>query len=128
MAARFDKYDGKVGGFRVPLAVATAKNTGLPIAYGVNSAGRAVPGAGQTGIRGLVVFTKDMNAGQIADVMTSGEIVDCVGLTAGTTYTANTTTGIITNAAASATQVPVGFTVEATRLVVRTSTPLFIGT
>jgi hypothetical protein len=51
-----------------------------------------------------------------------------VGLAAGTVYTANTTTGVISNAAASATQTPVGFTVEAARLIVRRSANPFIGT
>ena len=47
------------------------------------------------------------------------------GGAAGTTYTANTTTGVISTGAASATQVPVGFTVEADRLIVRKSTAPF---
>ncbi len=118
MAARYDKYEPKVGGFRVPLNVDTVKNPGLPIGYGLNASGRAVVGAGATGIVGVLILTKDMKAGDIVDVMTSGEIVDCVGLTAGTVYTANTTTGVISNAAASATQTPIGFTVEATRLII----------
>ena len=40
-------------------------------------------------------------------------------LSAGTVYTANTTTGVISSDAASGTQIKVGFTVEATRLVIR---------
>ena len=40
-------------------------------------------------------------------------------LTAGTFYTANTTTGLVTNAAASATQILVGFTVQNDRLVLK---------
>jgi hypothetical protein len=50
--------------------------------------------------------------------MTDGELVEFAGV-AGTAYTANTTTGAITSAAASGTQIYVGHTVEATRLVVR---------
>jgi hypothetical protein len=52
------------------------------------------------------------------DVLTNGELVEFAGV-AGTKYTANTTTGVISSAAASATQIPVGWTVEATRLIVR---------
>lgn len=125
--AQYDKYEPKAGGFRAPLNADLTK-TAAPIGVGLNSSGRIVAGAGNTGIIGVLNTVKNMKAGQIVDVMTSGEIVDMAGLTAGTLYTANTTTGVISNAAASATQVPVGFTVEATRLIVRKSVPLFIGT
>lgn len=128
MAARYDKYDPMVGGFRAPLNVDTVKNTGLPLGVGLNSSGRVVVGAGNTGVIGVLVLTKDMKAGDIVDVMTSGECVDCTTLTAGTVISANTTTGVLSNAAASATQTPVGFTVEATRLVIRRTTQPHIGT
>jgi hypothetical protein len=61
---------------------------------------------------------QDKAAGTVVDVMTDGEIVQA-GLVVGTLYTANTTTGAITSAAPSATQTPVGWTVEANRLIVR---------
>ena len=128
MASRYDKYEPKAGGFRAVLHVDTVKNTGNPLGVGLNASGRVVVGAGNTGVLGVMVLTKDMKAGDIVDVMTSGEVVDCTSLTAGTVYTANTTTGVISNAAASATQTPIGFTVEATRLVVRRSANPFIGT
>lgn len=128
MASRYDKYDPMVGGFRAPLNVDTVKNTGLPLGVGLNSSGRVVVGAGNTGVIGVLVLTKDMKAGDIVDVMTSGECVDCTTLTAGTVISANTTTGVLSNAAASATQTPVGFTVEATRLVIRRTTQPHIGT
>lgn len=127
MAARYDKYDPKAGGFRAPLDVDTAATGNLPIAYGIDVDGHAVPGAGQTGIVGVVCNPKAKFAGDVIDIMTAGEIVDCVGLAAGTQYSANTTTGVISAAAASATQVPIGFTVEADRLIVRKSAPIFIG-
>lgn len=129
--ARYDKYDPKSGGFRAPLnadmnAVGVSGN---PIGVGLNSSGRVVPGAGNTGIIGVVAPTKNMKAGEIIDVMTAGECVECVApLTAGTVITANTTTGALGVSAASATQTPIGYTVEATRLIVRRSTQPFIGT
>lgn len=125
--AQYDKYEPKAGGFRAPLNAALTK-TAAPIGVGLNSSGRIVPGAGNTGIIGVLNTVKDMKTGEIVDVMTNGEIVEMAGLTAGTMITANTTTGVLSNGAASATQVPVGWTVEATRLIVRKSAPLFIGT
>lgn len=128
MPARYDKYEPKAGGFRAALNADTVKTTGLPLGVGLNTSGKVVVGAGNTGVLGVIVLVKDMKAGDIVDVMTGGEVVDCTGLTAGTVYTANTTTGVLSNAAASATQTPVGYTVEAARLIVRRSANPFIGT
>lgn len=117
--ARFDKYDPISGGFRAPL---NADYTGAaaPVGVGLNTSGRVVVGvsAAAIGICGVICQPKNRKAGDIIDVMTSGEIVEFSG-SAGVAYTANTTTGVISNAAASATQQAVGFTVEATRLIVR---------
>jgi hypothetical protein len=124
--ARIDKYGPKSGGFRAPLAGAYT-GAAAPIGVGLDSNGRVVPGAGQTGIVGVLCKPDDAAALAIVDVMTSGELVEFAGA-AGTVYTANTTTGAITTGAASATQTPIGFTVEATRLVVRRSVQPFIGT
>jgi hypothetical protein len=126
--ARYDKYEPKAGGFRAPLAVDTVATSGNPLGVGLNTSGRVVVGAGNTGILGVIVLTKNMKAGDIVDVMTDGECVDLAGLTAGTVYSANTTTGVLSSAAGSATQTPVGFTVEATRLIMRRSVNPFIGT
>jgi len=127
--ARYDKYDNLAGGFRAPLNADLAKTSaGNPLGVGLNTSGRVVVGAGNTGVVGVICLTRDMKAGDIVDVMTAGEVVDCGSLVAGTVYTANTTTGVLTNGAASATQTPIGYTVEATRLVVRRSTNPFIGT
>lgn len=121
MAARYDKYDPKAGGFRAVIDADAVKTGNLPIGYGLDVDGHAVPGSGQTGIVGVVCLPKDFKANDIIDIMTHGEVVDCVGLAAGTLYTANTVTGVISNAAPSQTQVVVGWTVEAARLVVRTA-------
>lgn len=121
---RYDKYDPTSGGFRAALADdMDAADT--PIAVGLDSSGEVVPGADNTPIVGVVSLTKNKKAGEIIDVMTSGEMVEIAGVGAGTQLTANTTTGVISDTAASATQVPIGFTVEAGRLVVRKSVQNF---
>lgn len=124
--ARIDKYDPISGGFRAPLAADLTKRSGAigtadgPLGVGINNLGRVVPGAGQTGIKGVLVTTRDMKAGDIVDVMDSGEIVEWGGA-AGTNYVALTTTGVISAGAQDATHKRVGHTVEANRLVCRVS-------
>jgi hypothetical protein len=114
--ARIDKYDPISGGFRAPLAAAMAKNSdGNPVGVGLDANGRVVPGAGTSGVKGLVSVTRDMAAGDIVDVMTDGEMVEFTG-TAGTTYFAATANGVLST---TNTGIYVGHTVEATRLVVR---------
>ena len=115
--ARFDKYDPVSGGFRAKLN-ASFTGAAAPLGVGINTSGRVVAGAGNTGIVGVVCSPRDHAAGEPIDVMTDGEIVEFAG-SAGVTYTANTTTGVISNGAASATQTKVGFCVEADRLIVR---------
>lgn len=125
---RFDKYDPISGGFRAPLNAAYT-GAAAAVGVGINSSGLVVVGAGVAGIAicGVVCLPGNKVAGAPVDVMTAGEIVEA-GLAAGTLYTANTTTGVISSAAPSATQVVVGWTVEAARLIVRVATPQFIGT
>lgn len=125
--ARIDKTHSAIGVFRAPLA-ADYVGTETPIAVGLDVNGRVVAGGGQTGIVGILcrppqnpqVPLLPYKAGMQIDVLTTGELTEFAGV-AGTKYTANTTTGVISSAAASATQIPVGHTVEATRLVVRIS-------
>jgi hypothetical protein len=114
--ARIDKTEPNVGSFRAPLH-ANLSGAAAPIAVGINNSGRVVVGAGQSGIVGLVVSPFDKKAGDIIDVLKLGQLVEFGG-TAGTVYTANTTTGVIDDTAKSATQKVVGFTVEADRLIV----------
>lgn len=123
--ARYDKYDGMVGGFRAPLAADWAAAPGAPIAVGLDADGRVVPGAGVTGVLGVFIddgamiggtLTANKKAGDIADVMTAGEIVDNTGLAAGTVYFGDGTAGAI---GTDNTDARIGHTVEATRLVVR---------
>lgn len=118
--ARFDKYDPISGGYRAPLAVDMAKTSaGNPVGCGLNASGQVVAGAGATGIVGLIVLTRDMKAGDIVDLMTQGECVDMVGLTAGTLITALDTTGVLAVTAPGVGRKRIGWTVEATRLIVR---------
>ena len=134
--ARYDKYDPKVGGFRAPLAADFPSADLEKIqAVGLNSSGQVVVGAGNSGIKGVLVLTKAWKAGMIVDVMTSGEIVEfgpTAGVpgtdfgTAGTSYYANTTTGAVSTANGAGT-VYVGHTVEKTRLIVRTDVNLGAG-
>lgn len=114
--ARYDKYNPKGGGFRAALAAA---RTGVVAAIGVglDSSGNVVAGAGQTGIVGVIAKPDNAVILERVDIMRSGEIVEFGGV-AGTVYTANTTTGAVTTAAVSGTQIRVGFTVEADRLIV----------
>lgn len=122
--ARIDKYDPVDGGFRAALFADRAATAGAfgdangPIGVGLDNQGRVVAGAGTTGIVGVLVCAKAMKAGDIVDVMTDGEIVEWGGA-AGTVYTANTVTGVISTTALSATQTRIGHTVEASRLVCR---------
>lgn len=115
--ARYDKYDPISGGFRAPLdADWDADLIGVPTGVGLNASGRIVPGAGNTGVLGVLVVDKPMVAGDVVDTMTSGEIVDVADLAAGTSYFADGADGAV---GVDATDTRVGHTVEATRLVVR---------
>jgi hypothetical protein len=86
---RFDKYNGFVGGFRAPLLVAmsaTGDDIGKLQAVSINSSGKVViGGAAETAVMGLICPTRVMAAGDPIDVMTDGEIMDCVK-TAGTAW------------------------------------------
>ena len=115
--ARYDKYEPKGGGFRAALAADTLQaDVGAVRAVSLDANGRVVIGtAGNSGFVGVIVQDSMKKLGDVVDVMTDGEIVEMSGLTAGTKYyaasagTLNTTT----------TNPLVGFTAEATRLIVR---------
>jgi hypothetical protein len=124
--ARIDKYNPVSGGFRAPLNAALT-GAAAPVAVSINTSGRVVVGGGTIGVVGVICCPYDKAAGEIVDVMTSGELVEFGG-TAGTVYTANTTTGALSNGAKSATQHVVGWTVEPDRLIVRTGILPYIGT
>lgn len=116
--ARYDKYDGKVGGFRAPLNadwLDADLNKVCPVS--LNASGKIVKGtAGQSGYVGVLCLTKKRYANDVVDVMTDGEIVELTGLAAGTAYYAPSNgDGVNT----TNTNPKVGFTVEATRMIVR---------
>jgi hypothetical protein len=119
--ARYDKYDPISGGFRAALAadwlLATA---GIPTAVALDANGRVIKVTAVDTALGVLVIDGAKSAGDIVDVMTSGEIVECTGLAAGTAYwsKADATLEAVVPAA-GVNKVRVGHTVEAARLVVR---------
>ena len=119
MAAAYDKYDPISGGFRALLNADMAAMT-QPIAVSLNTTGKVVAGTGgQTGLVGVLMLDRAMRAGDQVDVMTNGEIVNITGITAGQPVTALNTTGALGTTAADSTHLKVGWTVEASRLIVR---------
>lgn len=121
--ARYDKYQPESGGFRARLAADWAAADGTPVAVGLDVNGRVVPGAGTSGIVGVVVLVGfHKKAGDVVDVMTHGEIVEVgdtgfTGRAAGIAVYGVPGTGALTNVATS--NVKLGHMVEASRFVVR---------
>lgn len=75
--ARIDKYDPKVGGYRASLAAAWPTDMIEQIVgVGHDANGRVVIGAGNSGIKGVCIFTNPKKAGERIDVMTNGEVVE----------------------------------------------------
>jgi hypothetical protein len=131
--ARYDKYEPYAGGFRAALAadfgtLTNAADLGKIWGVGLDTNGRVVKGAGNTGIVGVLILTMEKYALNVVDVMTDGEIVDILATTpfdgfaaasvAGTKYYADATTGGITTV--NTLNYAIGWTVERSRLVVRT--------
>ena len=129
---RVDKTESAIGVVRADLnaTMAVGKRDTL-VAVGLNTAGKLIEGAGNTGIIGVVIVEpKRALAGRRVDVFVLADIVECVGLAAGTTYWADGATGAIvpgqaggaapaTGAGSTAGSTKIGFTVEADRLLVR---------
>lgn len=119
---RFDKYGPKTGGFRAKLAVAlTSSDVGKVWAVGLDTNGAVVKGAGNTGIRGVICAVRAMAIGEPIDVMTDGEIGEFTlqngsAATAGTVYYGVAADGTFNT---TNTGTRLGFTAEASRLVVR---------
>jgi hypothetical protein len=137
--ARYDKYEGRVGGFRAPLNANFAYTASQPdfahadlnkvFCVSLNANGRVVIGTPNNagtmvgGLVGVLALDTPLAAGEIVDVMTSGEIVEFTlsngaAAAAGTRYTSNADGSYGTTAIGSANGA-IGYTVEATRLVVR---------
>jgi hypothetical protein len=115
--ARTDKTQSAIGVTRAVIDVDFDEaDFDTVIGVGINASGRVVKGAGQTGIVGVVIPGRTVyRAGQIADIFGNGsEIVEVAGLAAGTAYFAGAD-GVIDT---TNTDTPIGWTVEADRLVV----------
>jgi hypothetical protein len=119
--ARYDKYNPVSGGFRAQLAADWADNQkGIPFAVTLDGNGRVVKVAAADTARGVLVIDSAKAAGDVVDVMTAGEIVECTGLAAGTDYFSKSDATLEAAApGAGVNKVRIGHTVEATRLVVR---------
>lgn len=115
--ARVDKYEPLTGGHRAALGFTPdADDLETLIGVGLDANGRIQKGAANTGIVGLLVpLTMIKNPGDVLDVMQDGEMVECTGLTAGTRYYVSAAGALTT----TDTDTPIGWTVEADRLVVR---------
>jgi hypothetical protein len=124
--ARYDKYEPLSGGHRAPLAADwLLADLNKVFGVGLNASGQVVKGAGNTGVIGALVLTKIVKAGKVVDVMQDGEIVEMninhAGIVAGTKYYFDAA-GALTAVAptpAGTNGVQAGYTVEATRLIVR---------
>lgn len=135
--SRYDKVGPKTGGFRAPLNFAMNATSGPSgvtdlfrvIAVALNGSGRLIRATTAAGVVGVVIAHGAKAAGDIVDVMTSGEIVelDAADIQGATTPTAGTKYYFDATAARLAATAPatgvngayIGTTVEATRLVVR---------
>lgn len=139
--ARIDKTESAIGMQRVEAGWAADAATGEldnVRGVGIDSTGKAVVGAGNTGIVGLSVRSKIFRrAGDLAEIISLGEIVEIENLAAGTKYycdsdgeltaDADAGDGDPGNASATPPVFPtaatphtyVGYTIEADRLVVR---------
>jgi hypothetical protein len=144
--ARYDKYDPISGGFRGLLnADLTLTDGSFMGAVSLNASGRVVVGtAGQSGLVGVVVKNAAKGpigqygtslqggtpvayapvgalAGDVVDIMTSGEIVDLdtTDFPAGTEIFSDAAGALST----TNTGTKVGWTVEAGRLIVRIAAP-----
>lgn len=125
--SRIDKYEPMGGGFRAPLnAAIPLADVGKIIGVSLNGSGKVVYGAAAAaGIKGVINPVHAMGAGEIIDVMTDGEIVECTlndgttALTAGTDYYATATAGTGGITATATSNQYIGHTVENDRLIVR---------
>jgi len=117
--ARIDKYEPLTGGFRAILnADWLDADINKIVGVSLNSSGKVVKGtAGQSGFVGVVLLTTKRYAGDVVDVMQDGEVTELTGLAAGTQYYMPTSgDGVLSTPNTTA---KVGWTVEATRMVVR---------
>lgn len=118
--ARFDKVDPKDGSYRARLGFAIPPaDVGIPKLVSIDTSGVAQLGTGGVGA-GVIVPSSQMAVGEPIDVMTDGEVVDVAGLTAGVAVTGAAADGAIPGLG---TDLYIGHTVEAWRLIVRVNRP-----
>lgn len=111
-----DKYEPLTGGTRARLGFAVlAADVRKVLPVGLDGNGRVQKGAASTGVIGVLVLTQPTSIGAMVDVAQDCDVVEMTGLTAGTRYYASAAGAITT----TNTDKPLGFTVEADRLVVR---------
>lgn len=127
--SRWDKLEPHVGQFRAPLAAAYTGvvanlEFGKLIAVSLNASGQVVIGtAGASGFKGFIILNEAVSARYQVDVVQLGEVVEFTlsngnAAATGTNYTTNPD-GTYGVTAADATHFAFGFTVEATRLILR---------
>lgn len=127
--SRWDKLEPHVGQFRAPLAAAYTGvvanlEFGKLIAVSLDANGRVVIGtAGATGFKGCIILHETKRARENVDVVQLGEVVEFTlsngnAAATGTNYTTNAD-GTLGTTAPGASNFKLGFTVEATRLVLR---------
>lgn len=121
--SRYDKYDPVSGGTRAKLAAAisSAADVGKIQGVSINTSGQAViGGAAITDIVGVICPVRLMAAGEVIDVMTSGEITDAL-YTAGGATAAGDRVYVATTGALSTTNTGrlVGRVIEVGRIVIR---------
>lgn len=135
--SRFDKTHSAVGIHRAPLNIALTATSGPAgvtdlnriLVVGLNGSGRVIKATSAITATGIIIATRAMAAGDPIDVMSFGEVVELDSLdlqsgspAAGTHYILDTTASRLAaiGAPAAGTNVfRVGWTVEASRLIVR---------
>lgn len=134
--SRIDKWHPAVGTFRAPLNIALTATSGPAgvtdlnrvLVVGLNGSGRIIKATTAVGALGIINATRPYAVGEAMDVFTLGEVVELDALdlqtgspAAGTKYYLDTTASRLTATApgAGVNGFLVGWTVEASRLVVR---------
>lgn len=129
--ARFDKVEPLSGSFRAPLnADWSSADLNKIVPVSLNTSGKIIKGtSGQSGLIGIVCITGTLVnsiyignkfANDIVDVMQDGEVVELTGLIAGQRYFAAADGNSLVAASGTITGLQmVGWTVEATRMIVR---------
>ncbi len=84
-----------------------------------NVIGLHVPSGAKDSNNSSRAATRDMKANDIVDVMTHGEVVEMTGVGAGVVVTSADASGMTDATVPGVGRTSVGYTVEATRLIVR---------